>query len=378
GMAVPSIQHLLGIHRSLIKSSIIILFFILSPPFYAKTKPQVSLRSRRALLENSYTDGSGGGGGGGADADAATSSVISLECSAVIESDDRCSHASLRCGGGGSRGPLFNYAALHYCHFKELTPVSVSILVGIVVLQFYVLATAAERHFSRVVSRLAALLRLSPSMGGVTLLALGNGAPDLFASMAALRADNARIGLGAILSAGTFVSAFVVGNVALVAAPFAVKPFPFVRDVFFYMTAATTLFYVYLTGVIFLWQAVGLVLFYFVFVAVVFWTDQVEESSGGGSGVEMSGGGFNCVVRVLVGEGFDGSVGSKKTAGDRASFQVDLTEEAKAGSEGTCWICGSLTTLTQLWEVPVKLLLKLIIPSICSSEWSRFYSSANI
>lgn len=121
---------------------------------------------------------------------------------------------------------------------------------------------------------------LSPSMGAVTLLALGNGAPDVFASVAAVRGGQPRTGFGAILSAGTFVSAFVVGFVALYAAPFAVDPAPFVRDVMFYLTAAFFLFYVYLSAEIFLWQAVGFVGFYLFFVGIVFYMDLGYSSIG--------------------------------------------------------------------------------------------------
>uniref|UniRef100_A0A0D6R718 Sodium/calcium exchanger membrane region domain-containing protein n=1 Tax=Araucaria cunninghamii TaxID=56994 RepID=A0A0D6R718_ARACU len=359
-----SLQHLLHEHKFFLKSSIILLFFVISLALYEK--PWISGhggRSRRVLTET-LTHGS--------DSDNAAASP-SPQCGTVsgLLPAERCSYARRYCGGG-PRGPLFNYAALHYCYLREHTTLSVSILVITVVIQFYILATAAERHFSRVVARAAALLRLSPSMGGVTLLALGNGAPDVFASMAALRGDNARIGLGAILSAGTFVSAFVLGSVALTSAPFAVKPFPFVRDVFFYIMAATSLFYVYMIGVIFLWQAVGLVLFYLVFVAVVFSTDVGCAAEGkGGAPAETNGRGFHCAAGVED-ECFD-----RKAIG-RVSIQVavNYAEETKAGSG--CVLCRELTKFTQIWEVPVKLLLKLIIPSISSEEWRRFYASANI
>lgn len=121
-------------------------------------------------------------------------------------------------------------------------------------------------------------------MGAVTLLALGNGAPDVFASVAAVRGGQARTGFGAILSAGTFVSAFVVGFVAIHAAPFAVDPAPFIRDVLFYLTAALFLFYVYLSAEIYLWQAVGFVGFYIFFVGIVFSMDLGYKNvkSGGG------------------------------------------------------------------------------------------------
>lgn len=137
------------------------------------------------------------------------------------------------------------------------------------------------------VTKLVGHLSLSDSMGAVTLLALGNGAPDVFASVAAVGGGQARTGFGAILSAGTFVSAFVVGFVAIYAAPFSVLPGQFVRDVLFYLTAALFLFYVYLSAEIYLWQAVGFVAFYLFFVGVVFWMDLGMgrgKGKGGGSG----------------------------------------------------------------------------------------------
>lgn len=145
-------------------------------------------------------------------------------------------------------------------------------------------------------------------MGAVTLLALGNGAPDVFASVAAVRGGQPRTGFGAILSAGTFVSAFVVGFVALYAAPFAVDPAPFIRDVMFYLTAAFFLFYVYLSAEIFLWQAVGFVSFYIFFVGIVFSMDSGyagvagEKSRSGGGELGLVEHRENRVVDCEVGE----------------------------------------------------------------------------
>lgn len=189
-------------------------------------------------------------------------------------------------------------------------------------------------------------------MAAVTLLALGNGAPDVFASLHAVRTGHYRTGFGAILSAGTFVSAFVVGFVAIYAAPFAVNPAPFVRDVLFYLVGALFLFYVYLSGEIFIWQAVGFVGFYLFFVGFVFWMDL-------GMGREK--------VKSNV---------------DRQMAQVDyevievssnVREEKEAfGNQGVCGM------ISKVWEIPVSFALKLTIPQTSPSEWNRFYLSANI
>ncbi|CAN1232779.1 Cation/calcium exchanger 5 [Linum perenne] len=187
-------------------------------------------------------------------------------------------------------------------------------------------------------------------MGGVTLLALGNGAPDVFASLAAVRSGQYRTGFGAILSAGTFVSAFVVGFVAIYAAPFSVDPGSFVRDVGFYLVAAMSLFYVYLSGEITFWQAAGFVGFYVFFVGIVFWMDLGMKS---GKGRRGKGGDYTEMVDFESGEKVD----------------VERLKASKEEEKGA---------VSKLWEVPVSLLLNLTIPQTSPSEWNRFYQSANI
>ncbi|CAI5969903.1 unnamed protein product [Closterium sp. NIES-65] len=126
----------------------------------------------------------------------------------------------------------------------------------------------SDRFFCPTVETMSAMLGLSPSTAGVTLLALGNGAPDVFSSLAAIVGGNPKVGLGAVVSAGAFVTCFVVGCVAVTAAPFPVRPRPFLRDSCLFATGVLLLLLIYLSGHVYLWQAVGLVAFYICFVAV--------------------------------------------------------------------------------------------------------------
>ncbi|KAK2993886.1 hypothetical protein RJ640_025043 [Escallonia rubra] len=314
---------------------------------------------------------------------------------------------------------LIDYSSLHHCTFRSNPRFSLPFLSLTLLLLFYILVAAAQRHFSPVVTTLSAHLRLSPSMGAVTLLALGNGAPDVFASVAAVGGGQARTGFGAILSAGTFVSAFVVGFVAIYAAPFSVDPAPFVRDVFFYLVAALFLFTVYLGAEIYLWQAVGFVGFYLFFVGFVFWMDlgtgNVNRNGGGGEvglghvghvemrtelveayceseekieGGKLEGGnpGFGIwrafqKMSTLPARIYNyiGShsivVGSDIAHGGFSRYQeIDIYVKVlyDRGREG------SKKLISKTWELPVSLLLKLTIPQASPSEWSRFFRSANI
>ncbi|KAM0841485.1 hypothetical protein ACQ4PT_034922 [Festuca glaucescens] len=250
---------------------------------------------------------------------------------------------------------ILNYAAIHSCLLRGDRRLSLPFLALLLLIHFRFLAAAAGAHFSPAVSRLASRLRLSPSMAAVTLLALGNGAPDAFASAAALRGEGGlpRAGLAAILSAGAFVSAFVVGAVSLIAAPFAVPPASFARDVFFYLIAASALFCIYLSAEIFLWQAVGLVLFYVFFVGLVFYMDL------GAAGKVVS----SAELEMANGMG-------------RAA--MDLPVSVEHGKQRTATIWTVLTKVTRVWDWPVTFLLKLTIPSTLPSEWNRFYVCANI
>ena len=55
-------------------------------------------------------------------------------------------------------------------------------------LLLYVLSTTADVYFAPAMVQLSSWLRLRPRVAGVTLLALGNGAPDVFSVLAAYRA----------------------------------------------------------------------------------------------------------------------------------------------------------------------------------------------
>ncbi|GMH07758.1 hypothetical protein Nepgr_009598 [Nepenthes gracilis] len=331
------------------------LFFLLTPSFPPKSPPRSPLFPHRSLVVLNTTT------------DTASTSPANQSCSSILQTPahSRCYFSLQHCQSDSSG--LINYFSLHFCLFHENPFLSLPFLSLSVLLQFYILIRTAQDRFSVVVTKLCSHLSLSPSMGAVTLLALGNGAPDVFASLAAVRGGHPRTGFGAILSAGTFVSAFVVGFVAIYAAPFSVDPAPFVRDVLFYLIATLFLFYVYLSGELYVWQAIGFVGFYLFFVGFVFWMDL-------GSG--------KCEVRDDGGRDFDASVGDIKFRGISISLDCENGNgEASADSEGvksraSFW--QAFQKISKIWELPVTILLKLTIPQASPSEWSRFYLSANI
>ena len=107
--------------------------------------------------------------------------------SAIDASADPCAHVATHCASADAE-TLVDYRRFRYCDAANHPRLASLALVLLALLIFHVLSDTAEAHFSPNVRALADRLRLSPTAAGVTLLALGNGAPDVFGAHAAFAA----------------------------------------------------------------------------------------------------------------------------------------------------------------------------------------------
>lgn len=138
---------------------------------------------------------------------------------------------------------------------------------------FSTIGIAASDFFCINLSTLAQLLGLSESLAGVTFLAFGNGSPDVFSTFAAMSSGSGSLALGELFGAATFITAVVAGSMALIK-PFRVSRKSFVRDVGFFVVAASFSMVFLADGKLQLWESlamVGFYLFYVVFVVLWHW-----------------------------------------------------------------------------------------------------------
>ena len=89
----------------------------------------------------------------------------------------------------------------------EMEPTALIALIPWLGLLFHLLAQTAENYMSPTLDRLRVRLNLSFNVAGVTLLAFGNGAPDVFSLIASYSAtadivESEEIGIGALLGSG--------------------------------------------------------------------------------------------------------------------------------------------------------------------------------
>jgi sodium/potassium/calcium exchanger 6 len=161
-----------------------------------------------------------------------------------------------------------SYLTLYYCRMPNAKPVAFVIMTLWLAMLFSTIGIAASDFFCVNLNTIARMLGMSESLAGVTLLAFGNGSPDVFSTFAAFRTHAASLAVGELIGAACFITAVVSGSMALIR-PFAVARKSFVRDVSFFLVAAAFSMGFIVDGKLHLWESLTMVGFYLFYVAFV-------------------------------------------------------------------------------------------------------------
>jgi len=133
------------------------------------------------------------------------------------------------------------------------------------------LGLTADGFFVPILTRISDLFGLSDEVAGVTLVALGNGAADIFAAIASFSSTDpttAKLAVGALIGAGMFVVCVVAGGVMFMM-PFVPPNWPLTRDIVCYLWAVYWLLCCLYSGRIRLYDSIGFLVFYLFYVTVV-------------------------------------------------------------------------------------------------------------
>lgn len=100
---------------------------------------------------------------------------------------------AVSCSQGYAWGDNPDYSGpigLDYCSFYQSVPyVGMLLMMAMVCWLMHMLAQTASNYFSPTLSTICDKLQLPYDIAGVTLLALGNGAPDFFSLIASFSGD---------------------------------------------------------------------------------------------------------------------------------------------------------------------------------------------
>ncbi|KAG8049331.1 hypothetical protein GUJ93_ZPchr0009g603 [Zizania palustris] len=256
-----------------------------------------------------------------------------------------------------------NYLRLLYCSFGREPWLGQVVLALWLLVLFYLLGDTASEYFCASLEGLSSALRLPPAIAGVTLLSLGNGAPDVLSSVVAFAGggeDAGDVGLSSVLGGALFVSTVVAGVVAIVAGrrgPVTIERRGFVRDVCFLLVALCYLLAVLLTGTITVWAAASFLSLYGAYVLLV-WT---SHCCGAGGGAEAD--------------------NKQSTSGDLAAQLLLDDDDDDDNSPPRLPVCSKPATprtnarrLIDLLQSPLYLPRRLTIPDIAVHRWSKPYA----
>ncbi|GMR30667.1 hypothetical protein PMAYCL1PPCAC_00862 [Pristionchus mayeri] len=142
------------------------------------------------------------------------------------------------------------------------------------------LTSSADDFFSPNLEIIASHFHISESVAGVTFLAFGTDAPDIFGSIASVLGatqPKADLALGGLLGGAIFVTLVVHASVAIVH-PFKCDFWSTTRDlVFLLFTTAAILCFLLFFKQIQLWQPLTFLGIYIIYLAVVFATDHFKN-----------------------------------------------------------------------------------------------------
>ncbi|KAF1929898.1 uncharacterized protein M421DRAFT_419666 [Didymella exigua CBS 183.55] len=192
--------------------------------------------------------------------------VLDEECRLVHHAHDQCAFVLANCPD--EEAGVVSYLTLYYCRLPHAKPFAFTIMTLWLALLFSTIGIAASDFFCVNLNTIASMLGMSESLAGVTLLAFGNGSPDVFSTFAAFRTHAASLAVGELIGAASFIAAVVSGSMALIR-PFNVARKSFVRDVGFFIVAAGFSMGFIVDGKLHLWEAVSMVAFYLFYVAFV-------------------------------------------------------------------------------------------------------------
>ncbi|CAK9014242.1 unnamed protein product [Durusdinium trenchii] len=192
-------------------------------------------------------------------------------------------------GTAGDSQALFDYMSFYSC--SELLPgaVKVCFLLLWLALLISMLASTADDYFVPQLEALSERLGLEEDVAGVTLLALGNGMPDVMTACSSVnKANDLALTMGEFLGAANFIIVFVFACV-LLASPGAtsVDAWPFLRDSSMYLLVVFFMVFVTWDGQISLVESLAFFALYGVYLLVVLLPSRLSPRTSSTEDIEL-------------------------------------------------------------------------------------------
>lgn len=190
------------------------------------------------------------------------------EYNLLSSSNDKCEYVS----SCDTEFFFFSLLKFHYCILDGRLYFTLPIYLLLILLCFFLLSDTANKYFSGTLTIISDKLKLSQNIAAMTLLALGNGAPDIISSIVASFGSNDSnedssfdMSVGALLGSGMVLTTLVFSLVIFFSKD-GVKVIPkmFLREGLFYIFALIVLIIFAIDKTVYLWEALCFILIYFI------------------------------------------------------------------------------------------------------------------
>ncbi|EGW32617.1 uncharacterized protein SPAPADRAFT_139088 [Spathaspora passalidarum NRRL Y-27907] len=160
---------------------------------------------------------------------------------------------------------LVNYFSFYYCKFGFLKTFAIIPLSLCLFVMFLSLGVTASDFLCPNLDTISKFLQLSDNLAGLTLLAFGNGAPDVFSTLQAFSWDSGSLAIAELIGASLFIVTVVVGTIAVLH-PFEVPQNIFIRDATMYIFIVLVVIISLLIGSLSIFTSLVLVVAYVLYV----------------------------------------------------------------------------------------------------------------
>ncbi|XP_054155740.1 mitochondrial sodium/calcium exchanger protein-like [Oppia nitens] len=166
-------------------------------------------------------------------------------------------------------GIIYDFTKMVYCDIgDDYRAASVCVLLAVLLFLFLAMGTVADEFLCPSLLTVSKTLRLPDNIAGVTFLAFGNGAPDIFSAISGVTDAKPTLIFSGLFGAGIFVTTVVAGSV-LLTGEFEVMQRPLMRDIAFYIGATFMVWFIIWKTHIYLKNAITLVVVYVCYIGVV-------------------------------------------------------------------------------------------------------------